>query len=504
MTTAPAGPGRHTAVPTIRRPAEPEPPQPPRGRLFTLVRGRWLGTITGQIRGYAALALVTLLALLVALGMAIGNARDGVQTIGHDAGPQVVTTGSLYFALSDMDAQVANVLLIGREHQLGVGYDEALRRYERRRTEAGRATVQAAQLAGTDVKRQRTVREVLDGLGRYERLVGEAMLLDRQADHAAGRTPKPVVDTYRAASEMMRLELLPKAYNLTLESGATVRQSYETERGAVVTGRAWVGLTGVLALGVLLALQISLARTFRRLVNPALALATLATFILVTVGVGVLSARAGDLERAKEDGFDSVLALSRARAISHSAFADESRYLLDPGRADTYEQTYLDKSLSVLYLDPGTKPGNLETYYALVEERLAKREPGRKFVDMLGLLGEESRKARPETEAALNRTLTAYGVVLRNDRQLRELVAKGDRDGAIDLRMGRGSGTISSFDAYDKALTDLAETHRRAFEKSIKAGDDGLRGWTLIPPIAVLVIAGLVLVGVRPRLAEFR
>ena len=39
-----------------------------------------------------------------------------------------------------------------------------------------------------------------------------------------------------------------------------------------------------------------------------------------------------------------MLSLSRARAISDNANADESRYLLDPGRADTYEQVYLDKS----------------------------------------------------------------------------------------------------------------------------------------------------------------
>ena len=32
---------------------------------------------------------------------------------GHDAGPQAVATADLYFALSDMDAQVATVLLLG-------------------------------------------------------------------------------------------------------------------------------------------------------------------------------------------------------------------------------------------------------------------------------------------------------------------------------------------------------------------------------------------------------
>ncbi len=135
------------------------------------------------------LCLAALVALLAVLSVAIGNARDSVQTIGHDAGPQVVATGTLYFALSDMDAQVSNILLIGREHDLGIGYDESLRVYEKRRAEADAAAVQAAQLAGRDPALKRTVQEVLDGLGKYERLVGQAMQLDAQSNHAPGSCP---------------------------------------------------------------------------------------------------------------------------------------------------------------------------------------------------------------------------------------------------------------------------------------------------------------------------
>ncbi len=64
----------------------------------------------------------------------------------------------------------------------------------------------------------------------------------------------------------------------------------------------------------------------------------------------MLSGQADHLRKAKEEGFDSILALSRTRAISNSANADETRFLLDPGRADAYEQVYLSKSQTVLYL----------------------------------------------------------------------------------------------------------------------------------------------------------
>ncbi|WP_242882493.1 hypothetical protein [Actinomadura litoris] len=482
----------------------PVPPAEPETRAVTFARGRWLRTIPGQIRAYAVVALLAVAALLGVLTMAVGNARDSVQTIGHDAGPQVVATSALYFSLSDMDAQVANILLIGREHRLGIGYDESLRLYERRRAEAVAAAVQAAQLAGRDTDLRTTVQEVLQGLGRYERLVGGAMLLDRQADHAPGELPKQVIDAYRQATDLMRLELLPKAYNITLDSGAAVRQAYETKRSAVLSGRTWVAVTGAIALLVLIAGQVYLTRTFRRLLNPALVLATVVTLALVLVGAGLLSALAGHIRTAKQDGFDSVLALSRARAISHSAFADESRYLLDPGRADTYEQTYLDKSLAVIYPDMGARPVNLESFYAAVNGGIAGYRPGDPD-PFLGFFGDEARaSARGGASVNFAEVLRAYRVVLDYDRRMRDLAAKGDRAGAVDLRMGRTSTVIRDFGTYDASLSALTAVHQRAFDTEIADADGGLRGWTALPPLAGALIAVLVVAGVRPRLAEFR
>ncbi|GAA1859905.1 hypothetical protein [Actinomadura bangladeshensis] len=510
MTMSPAQP----AAPAPRTPGPRLDPAPPRsptpgaprgGRLRTFLRGRWLKTIPGRIRAHAVLCLAALVALLAVLTVSVGNARDSVQTIGHDAGPQVVATGTLYFALSDMDAQVSNILLIGREHNLGIGYDNSLRVYEKRRAEADAAAVQAAQLAGRDPALKRTVQEVLDGLGKYERLVGQAMQLDAQSDHAAGELPPQVVDAYRQATDLMKLQLLPKAYNITLDSGAHVRQSYETKRSAVLAGRAWVALTGLVVLLLLIATQLYLARTFRRVLNPALVLATLGTVVLTAVGAGLLTAHAGHIKKAKEDGFDSILQLSRARAISHSAFADESRYLLDPGRADTYEQTYLDKSLSVIYPDLGDKPVNLENYYAGLEQKVAPYKPGKGAVPFLGFFGDEARTIDKGREAdALAAVLAAYRTVQRNDAEMRRLASSGNRSGAIDLRMGRTSGAIHDFDNFDQALSLLTAVHQDAFDKAIEDADGGLRGWNAVPPAGAAVIALLVLAGVRPRLAEFR
>src|SRR5215467_11079353 len=140
-----------------------------------------LQTTPGRIRALAAIAVLAIAGFYIVANIAIGNARDGLRVIGHDAGPQVLATGDLYFALSDMDSQVANVLLTGREYNLGTR-QQALNRYSQDRARADRAAMQAAELSASNPIDQATVRSVLDGLGQYERLASRAMVLNEQAN----------------------------------------------------------------------------------------------------------------------------------------------------------------------------------------------------------------------------------------------------------------------------------------------------------------------------------
>jgi hypothetical protein len=469
------------------------PPSPPPARPDAVARVLRIRTLPGRIRGLAFLAVLAVAAVFAVAALAVQDARDGLKVIGHDAGPQVVATGDLYFALSDMDAQLAAVLLMGREENLGDGRAKALRVYDQRRSEAHRALLQGSNLASDDPAEQRTARSVLDALGRYEQLAGQALQLDARQPHAAGPPGAEVQNLYRQATDLMKLDVLPKAYNLTLDNGTTVRRTYESKHSAVLTGRAWVLLTGLLLIAVLVGLQVYLAVHFRRLINPVLALATLASLVLVAGTVGLLTSEANHLKKAKNDGFDSVLSLSRARAISNNADADETRYLLDPSRADTYEQVYLDKSQEILYVPAGS----LRQYYQQVDQKVAARS------GYMGLLGLEARHVTlPGQRAAVDRTLDRYRSVQHDDARMRSLATgSGGRHDAIVLRMGTAS---RDFDAYDQALVSLTALHQRSFTSAIGAGDDGLSGWNVGLPVAAVVIALLVLVGVRPRLSEFR
>jgi hypothetical protein len=211
------------------------------------------------------------------------------------------------------------------------------------------------------------------------------------------------------------------------------------------------------------------------------------------------------LRTAKGDGFDSLLALWRARAISTSANADETRFLVDPGRADTYEQVYLSKSQSVLYRPDGS---NLVRYNEAVQRDLGTPVADLSERRFLGFLGREAAyttlPGQPETYAEV---LKNYRTFQQSDSRVRALVSEGQPGRAVQARLGGGDGGFSSyrdFGVYDASLNKLIKIHDDAFNEAVRKGDEGTKGWEVVPPVAGLVLIGLLLAGVRPRLAEYR
>ncbi|WP_053175588.1 hypothetical protein, partial [Nonomuraea sp. SBT364] len=429
------------------------------------------------LTGVAAAALALLFAAVAAGGATAG---DGLRVIGRDAGPQVVATAGLYFGLSDMDAQIADVLVMGSGDD--ARRQAAITRYEQQRTVANQALLKAFELAGDDPSERRTIESVLDGLGRYERLAARALLLDEQSGHAAGPPPAGVVSVYREATDLMRQVLLPQAYNLTLESGTIVRRTYDDKTVTLPLLRWAVVAAGMLAIGCLAWLQVFLARRFRRVFGPALLAATVVTLVAMVSGATALQQDLDHLRTAKEEGFDSIVTLAKARAISNSMQGDQSRFLLDKERADTYEHTYLDKAQRLLYLEAG----NLENYHAAV----TRREENFRGLLGLQLSGDRGRAA-----------LDAWVKFQRDDESLRAMVAQGREGAAVAARLGP---VRDSFDAYDKELVTLAARHQTMFEQAVGAGQGALDNLWRLLPFAIGGIGVLLVAGVWPRLREYR
>jgi hypothetical protein len=275
------------------------------------------------------------------------------------------------------------------------------------------------------------------------------------------------------------------------------------KRAAVLSSRLWVALAGLAAIAVLAGLQFFVAVRFRRLVNPALALVTLGVIVLSLAAVRLLSGEAAQLQAAKTGGFDSILTMSRARAISNSLRADESRFLLDPGRADTYSLAYLDKSQTVLYVPSG----NLGEYYTALSAAVRAYHAKPHTVSFFGFYGDE---ARAQPGPAVAAVLSRFQQFQADDQRIRRLANAGDTRQAITLLTGRTAGSSGyDFDQYDKALVHLIGLHRGTFDQAIRTGDSelgrsALGNWAALLPLAALGGMILVVVGVRARLKEYR
>jgi hypothetical protein len=492
-------------------------------RIFRLFRVR---TVPGRIRTLAAIVLLAFTALVVVAGTAMRDAQEAVRAIGHDEGPTVVATSDVYLALSDMDAQVTNVLLTGQEDgwlcdpeqvdQSGSSCERAHPRhyYDIRREDAQRAALQAARLAENDPVRLRTVQSVLDGLHQYDQRVQTAMERGRDAEHSFGALPPDAAQEYRMATTIMTEDLLPKAYNLTLDSAAAVDATYHDELSGVVSGRVGVLVAGLFAVAALAGLHVALTVPFRRLVSPFLAGAVAGTAALTVAGAALLATEAEYLRTAKEGGFDPVLTLSRTQAIGKGLDADRTRFLLASSgfEADRFDQTYLEKSQTILYISTAK---NLAAYYAELDKWVQRygngNGNGAPAVEFGGFYGDEARRIAVHGQReSLETLLSRYVRFQHNDRRVRRLAVAGKIGEAARAHLDTGQSPDlsarphASFRAHDEGLATRTSRHQYVVDRTIMNAERALRPWPWLLPGSFLAIAALVVAGVWPRLAEFR
>jgi hypothetical protein len=423
-----------------------------------------------------------------------------------------------------MDAQVANVLLVGGDTALAADRSQDLGLYASDRSAADADLQQAAELpqptgpdrppgtAASSLAEQRELRSVLDDAGQYEALVADAILADQQSARAAGHAPAAALAYYRQATDLMQTGILPQVSSLIGNNATRLDSADQAGLSQSTAGIAITAALGLALIGTLAAFQVYLAIRFRRMVNPALAAATLLVIAVTGFACGTFSSETGQLRVAKHDAFDSIIALSQARAVSHAANADESRYLIDPGRAAQYQQAFLADSEQLAAVGTAT----IASYGTALDRDIAayQASSGGQPPVFGGYLGAEFRNFTfPGERQAAVRALLAYQGYETADRHLRALAASNVSE-AVAFDIGTSPGQSDwAFNRYATALSSVIAVNADGFTTAIAAGEraagrDGglpvpgpLRG-AVIPAVALL-LAGLAFLGVRPRLAEY-
>lgn len=504
---------RHAHLSTVQRAARLLLPRTTRGRLR------------------AGLAATALLACLLAAAGATAAASVGgdFQAIGQVDAPEINSSTGLYFALNDMDAQVANVLLVsdgngsdssgndgsgsGSGTALAAARSQDLAAFAADRAAADADLQQAAVTDAENAAAQRELRSALDGFGEYEALAADAMLADQpaagqpattpatQVSATASRATATAVGYERQATDLMQRTILPEVSALTAANHTDLDTTYAQGRSGVSGALVLVILVGAAGLIVLAALQVYLSRRFRRTVNPALAAATLLMLVIVIVMAAHLSGESGDLYVAKVQALDSIVPLDQARALSYDANADESRYLIDPGRAAQYEQSFLSKSQQLVGVGNVTYSG----YDAALASDIARYQRDNGDIAFGGYLGDEFRNITfPGERAAAVRALLAYQAYQRDDRTLRALATHDMTAAAVYDSGTSPDQSDGAFNNYAAALTAVIAVNQRAYASALAAGESGSTVGTVLPPVGMALVVILVFADLRPRFAEYR
>jgi hypothetical protein len=245
--------------------------------------------------------------------------------------------------------------------------------------------------------------------------------------------------------------------------------------------------------GFLIVVQLNLARRTRRVVNPPLLGATV---LLAVFGVYLIFVFAGtgeQLRAAKQDSFDSIHALWKARAVAHDANAEESLYLLERGALQTrHEEAFFTKSAQLL---SGLPPAEAVTQAAV----------GR-FNDIKGFIGVELNNITypGEREAALA-LLRTFGDYVEIDRKIRDLERAGRHAEAFALCTGKAPGQSDwAFARFDEALVKVLDINERFFAAQVASAFSYLAWIPWASPLVALAIAALSWLGLQPRIREYR
>jgi hypothetical protein len=439
-------------------------------------------------------------ALLAFLSISLGVADSGraFQVVGSQTAPTINDALGIYFAVSDMDADAADYLLLNGNPSGSVTPAGVLNRYEQRRQAASDLLLSAAHNPSYDASEHTAILRMMVMIQIFDAYVEEAEVLNDRGDR-----PNALA-AYGQATDLMHAPqsgLLETALGLASSLHQDLTTRYDAAQADEGRDTVLVLLSMLLVIGVLVVLQVFLLRRTRRLLSLPAAGATLLAVVLLAASISTLRANDDRLAAAKTDGYDSVYALRQLRAIAFDAKADESRFLIDPSRAQLNQASFLAKSVELASF---RQQVTIDTYDAALGEQVTALRSGRRVV-IGGAFGRAlAHVVFPGEEPAATAALTDYARFQRDDRVLRADLESGRPAEAVRFDTSSAPGdSEGDFLAFDSALGAWIQIHQQAFDQEIAAGNGALNGWQVYAVLGPLLIVGLAWLGVRPRLREY-
>jgi CHASE3 domain sensor protein len=422
---------------------------------------------------------VASLGLVLAGNASLGEARRTIQTIGRDTAPSIVAAQSMKASMVDMDANAANDLLGGPN-----GVQAARDTYNTDRAAAVAGLIRAARNI-TYPEEEPLIQTMENDMSLYAGYVAQAQLYNAMGDSGSA------TQSMKAATDLMHQQILPAADQLDAVNFDHLTATYADRKQTAGLSLALVLIAGVLVVALLVVVQVFVARRTRRVLNLPLLGATVVALLLTGRLVSTLNAETTDLKVAKQDAFDSVHYLWQARAFAYDANGDESLWLL-PG----FDKPQYDASFHAKTAELVDRP--------LTDQVIASAAAGN--VQFKGRFADEMNNITfPGELEAATQMLRTHAQYYALDAQIRSLETSGQHAAAVALCTGYAVGQSNwAFAQFDAALGQTLAINEQWFADSVQRAFDDLNGMDVIGPIAGLIVAGLVWLGLQPRIAEYR
>lgn len=434
-------------VPAGPRPAGPTPALPTTQRPRTAPPRRGgLSRTPGKLR--LAMALAILASLLIgAIGLIGGLRQSALLGAASERTDQIVSLLDARGSLVSADSTATNAFLVGglEPAALRADYDAALH--------AG--AVDLTLLAGRAVDSTGRLGDASGALASYAGLVEQARANNRQGF--------PVGAAYLdQASRTLASDVLVPIDIVVVETADASAAAFNTVRGM-----AGLGVVMLLGLGVLIGIQVWLARRTRRVLNPPMVAGTLVAGIAAVVGMVSFTSAANQATEVREGSYRATLATSQALSLVGEARSDEAFALIRRGNGASYEESFavaVEQARADL-------------------ERASTASPTRVVPDPLTLLDE---------------WVAAHA-------EIRALDDGGDWDGAVALATSLDPDAPSArYTAFVEAATEQVAADSASTRTALGSARIGgaLTGWTIA--IAAVLCAVLSWRGLARRLEEYR
>jgi len=438
-------------------PGQALPGQAPPGQLLGVTAGRPSALRTflssafegtpGRMRVVGAVTALAAAVFGIVGANNLWSSSAALERANHNTA-QVVRVQGIYADLLRADADATNAFLVG-------GLENAAQRADYDSAVAG-----VAQAIAEAAKAQPADGTVLGALNAevqtYAATVEQARVYNRQG--------LPIGAQYlNNASVGLRARALP-----IVEVTARANEQRASDEFAASSNGVALGLTGAIALVILVFAMVWLARRTRRYLNTPLTVGSVLVLLALLIGATTLSSVASQITTVRSSAYQGTLSLATARSAAFDAKSNESLTLV--ARAgNASEQKWKAPSDAVL--------ASLQTL--------------------------QGRGAVTRSEAA--RLIEQWQAYVTQHKAIRQLDDAGTWDKAVAAATSTGSGSANAlFTAFttDSATTLTAVSRTTQDQVAEPRTRTTLAGWVLL--VVCLGAALLAVRGVSQRLEEYR